>query len=171
MPARRADACLGSRRSYTDPFVPLPPPAPGRGPPPKPKPAVHEPLTGCETTTRLAVTLPALFVPVAVTPEPTATSAVVPATVSVIATALGSVTVTLLVFIVGVAVLVPFDVLFFLPLVVLVVEGRWKVVDLTTILSPFTETTGPEASAKFAVRAPPRFPNHPPQLKLDLALD
>jgi hypothetical protein len=46
-----------------------------------------------------------------------------------------------------------------LPLVVLVVEGRWKVVDLTPILSPFTETTGPEASAKFAVRAPPRFPN------------
>jgi hypothetical protein len=102
-------------------------------------------LTGAETVTLLAPTPPDTVVPVAVTHDPTVTSVAVAGTVWVIVAPLPRVTRTFLVEVLGLA-------FFFL--------GGVKVVDLTVIVFPEIDTTGPDATPKLAgpVRVPPLPP-------------
>jgi hypothetical protein len=94
-------------------------------------------------------------VPVAVTQDPTATSAAVPETVWLMVVDDVSVTFTLLVVGFGVLDELLDDLLFVFDFdLALDAVGRANVVDLTTRWSPETDTTGPFAIAKFS-KLPP----------------
>ena len=91
-PRSRATPRRTTDRGQTVPPAPVPAPPP---PPPNPNPALQEPLTGCDTVTRAASTLPAEFGARRGDARTDGDVGPVPDTVWVITAVLASVTVTL----------------------------------------------------------------------------